>query len=235
MSIPQATECALISSLAYKELEDTLLLRSPKAIIIQRENARVVLIEGPDFIDVAFAGSDDYEDWMGNVLRNKVAREGIGKVYKGVADYYSLLRDAIHDSIPDPQKPQRVMGHSLGGACAEMYAARRTIKGKPVKCLHTFGAPMVGNGDFANASARTPEAFNWWIKGDVVPYQPKLGGLIPLGYVRAREPHVVDGLKITRTSPFWTPPVLRWFRKGVAHAAYEGYYEGLKKLEGAVG
>lgn len=231
MNLSTAVEGALLSGFAYKEFDAQLLMRHPDAIIIEFRNARAVVINREDTVDLIFAGSDDYRDWMGNIMRNKVSRGGIGKVYKGVADYYGLLRDRIHAAIENDDKPFRLFGHSLGGAAAEMFAARRVAHGKPVACLHTYGSPMVGDKDFAKVSAQIPEAYNWWIPGDVVPYQPKVLGMFSKGYERARVPCLIDGLKIVRKVPFWTPPIARWIRKGLAHGWYDGYYEGLRKIE----
>lgn len=234
IDLATAAEGALLSALAYKEYEASLLHRHPDAIVVENRNARAVVLNREDTIDIIFAGSDDYRDWRGNFMRGKVARGGIGKVYDGVADYYGLLRDRIHAAVKDDDKPFRCFGHSLGGASAEMFAARRVAHGKPVACLHTYGAPMVGDKEFAAVSAQIPDAYNWWIPGDVVPYQPKLAGLIPLGYCRARAPHVVDGLKVTRKVPLWRPPLGRWLSGGLAHSAYDGYWKALEGLRKAL-
>ncbi len=229
-----AAEGALLSSLVYDEYESLLLMRHPDVTVIKRKNARAMVIETDECVTLVMAGSNDFADWLGNVMRGKVARGGIGKVYDGVADYYGLLRDHIHAAVKDDNKPFRCFGHSLGGAAAEMFAARRVAHGKPVECLHTYGSPMVGDKEFAAVSAKIPNAYNWWIPGDAVPYQPKIAGFIPLGYRRARDPHVVNGLKVSRKVPFWRPSIGRWMGGSLAHSCYEGYYRDLNRLAVAV-
>lgn len=232
--LTESAEGALLSALVYDEYENLLLMRHSDVTVIKVKNARAMVLEDADTVTVVMAGSNDWKDWRGNLMRGKVARGGIGRVYDGVADYYGLLRDHIHAAIKGDDKPFRCFGHSLGGAAAEMFAARRIAHDKPVACLHTFGASMVGDKDFAAVSARIPNAYNWWIPGDAVPYQPKLAGLIPLGYRRARDPHVVSGLKVTRKVPIWRPSLGRWMGGSLAHSCYEGYYKALDGLAVAV-
>ncbi len=172
-------------------------------VVVARKNARVIVETYPDFQDITYAGSNDCADWWGNFHIGMVRRSHVGLIYDGVADYHDLVREMLI-RVLDPQKPKRFRGHSLGGGAAKRAAAGHAVKGGRVDSVHTFGAPMVGNQEFADIykSCEIP-TFDWWAPGDLVPYQPNLLG-IPLGYKRDTAPLVLgpDGI-VSDVIPNW--------------------------------
>jgi hypothetical protein len=111
-----------------------------------------------DVVIVAFSGSKELIDWIGdfNFPQYDGAEYGLpGRVHRGFANAleasWSALQTLITASV-DRQQPVWVTGHSLGGAEATMTAVRLSRQGLPMGPLYTFGAPRAGNGDFARAA-----------------------------------------------------------------------------------
>lgn len=227
-----ATRAAWLSWAAYEGNARHL---PHKAIVVDRKNARVVVNDLPDCVEVAFAGSDDWWDWWGNFLRFRSQRTHVGPIYHGIARYYDLLRRDLSDvlkslSVQDG-KPVRATGHSLGGGTAEQFAVRLRKNGGNVLSVDTFGAPMVGADEFAAASeyAGIPTR-NWWMPGDMVPYQPLLFGVRSLGYRRLRPPMVPRGIRISRSVPPPIPAFSRFLRRSIAHSMQGSYIPGIAAI-----
>jgi hypothetical protein len=111
-----------------------------------------------DVVVVAFRGSTELIDWMGdfNFPQYDGAEHGLpGRVHRGFADAldaaWPALQTLIEASV-DRHQPVWVTGHSLGGAEATMTAVRLATLGVTPGPLYTFGAPRAGNGDFARAA-----------------------------------------------------------------------------------
>lgn len=83
----------------------------------------------------------------------------------------------IGEIIGRERKNQEVWltGHSLGGALAVILAATLRENGVPVHGLYTFGAPRVGDKEFAkqlNRGLRNKSHWRVVNEGDLVPHVP---------------------------------------------------------------
>src|SRR5690606_11470357 len=107
------------------------------------------------------------------------------RLHDGFADAEARLRRDLME-ILDPGKRQTFTGHSLGGALAQIAAVRAARRGLSVARVHAFGAPMVGDAEWAARYDACGIETRCWVAGwDRVPLQPRLLGL-PLGYRRVR-------------------------------------------------
>jgi len=127
--------------------------------------------DGPDDLDfgeadpnagnrpwVVFGGSESTDDWKINFdLWMTKAEAGIsGKVHRGFSRQWSHARSEVTSFMQKNQDAGRktifFTGHSLGGAVATVAATemQKRFPGMSVN-LVTFGAPKVGNDDYAKS------------------------------------------------------------------------------------
>ena len=93
-----------------------------------------------------------------------------------ITDVWDPVFAATTEHLKAKDRPLWVTGHSLGGALAILAAwlfLRRTV---PVHQVYTFGAPMVGNKDVADALNReyAGKLFRYVNSPDPVPLLPML-------------------------------------------------------------
>lgn len=115
-------------------------------------------------VELAFRGTVNVDNWITNL---KIAAvpcpfgPGIGQVHLGFLSAYESLRQRVMDNVHDGlralgvQPSSRVLvqttGHSLGGALATLAAYDLASSWCcPTVCV-TFGAPRVGDSDFAKS------------------------------------------------------------------------------------
>lgn len=145
-----------------------------------------IVIDGPGWVIVSVAGSDDFDDWMSN---KKVARVPEGPagawVHEGFADGYNALREGVDDAILDMLGSRirqqghwndagvvHFVGHSRGGGIAQLLALDCFIgRTATTQCI-TFGSPRV-----FDKSAKIPEDFRrrlWRVEhsNDIVTHMP---------------------------------------------------------------
>lgn len=114
---------------------------------------------------------------------NLIAYDGIpGHVSAYFAFDLAVITVAIKSAI-NPALPTVFLGHSLGGASAELLASQwQNVYGYPVRSVYTLGAPKPGGADFASSlSCPVVRLENY---GDIVPSVPDTGlidGLTPFG------------------------------------------------------
>jgi len=155
---------------------------------------------------VAVRGSSNILNWMED-FDTKLVPHPWGLVHEGFANAESLLWSALAPVLIDAGSVA-FTGHSLGGPCAALLAARWLML-KEVRCgnglfrgLVTFGCPRVGNAKFASA-------LRSWVFGegddltrryhhryDPVPMVPFVGW----GYLHPNWPVWWDGEKWTDIS-----------------------------------
>ncbi|HKE86456.1 MAG TPA: lipase family protein [Vicinamibacterales bacterium] len=143
------------------------------------------VVENDEAIVVAFRGTQPRHpvDWLsdGRVVQATWAHT-VGKVHKG---FYEALRAVWGDGQVLPRRlvgrgnrTVWITGHSLGGALAELCAARAcfdpAITSVPIQGIYTFGQPRVGDEAFAallhqKLGART---FRFVNDRDIVPRVP---------------------------------------------------------------
>jgi triacylglycerol lipase len=143
------------------------------------------VVQSDDAILVVFRGTQPKHpvDWLsdGRVVHAPWANT-VGKVHKG---FYDALTVAWNQSQVLPRRLVNrgnrtvwITGHSLGGALAELCAARASfdsaITSIPIQGVYTFGQPRVGDNEFAallheRLGART---FRFVNDRDIVPRVP---------------------------------------------------------------
>lgn len=231
--VATARELALDALHAYKEHERKLAqsYRGRDWRVLECRNVRLFLDETEDGQKVVFAGSDDCRDWYGNFKAWKVARTDIGRVHKGIADCYSLVRDELERTL-DPRRRTTFAGHSLGGALAQYAAARAALAGHAATRVHAFGAPMVGNREWADFYDSCEIETHCWVAGwDRVPLRPSFFGC-NLGYRRVSGWHFVglDG-SLHSSSPglLSGKPWRTWTRRRLNHSQ-ETYIRVLDRI-----
>jgi pimeloyl-ACP methyl ester carboxylesterase len=233
-TLETARELALDSLNAYAARENHLRLAycDRRLTIIDRRNVRLFIAETHSVQKVVFAGSDDSRDWLGNLSAFKVTRTEVGRIHNGFADNYARVRRDLAE-ILDPAKRLVFAGHSLGGALAQIAAAQAARRGITVDCVHTFGAPMVGDSRWKTFyDACRIETHCWAVGWDRVPCHPSVLGF-RLGYrpVSTGRFVALDGRLLSVRPGFLTSRTWKtWFKRKANHAM-ETYVEALGRTE----
>jgi triacylglycerol lipase len=131
-----------------------------------------------EHILTAFRGTESLPDWLANL--QTVKDPGPWRrteVHEGFQDAFHAAALKIGETIGRTRVRQRVWvtGHSLGGALAILLAATMRESNLPVHGLYTFGAPRVGDKNFAQRLDRALDgAAHWRVvnEGDLVPHVP---------------------------------------------------------------
>lgn len=139
------------------------------------------IAEYQDRIVIAFRGSSSLPDWLTNfnVFTNPSPLAS-GRVHQGFQNalFPTLVKILSNVQRLDPhrQKDIWVTGHSLGGALAVLLVAMLIEDGVHVRGLYTFGAPRVGDRDFAETFnekfIRTMKGVAYRVvnEGDLIPH-----------------------------------------------------------------
>ena len=97
-------------------------------------------------------GTDSTPDWLTNVQAGWASGPTDHIVHKGFNDTFNSYRAQLDGLLRDVGPPPAIIhcvGHSLGGALANLNAALLTARGYTV-ALYTLGAPRVGYYPFAS-------------------------------------------------------------------------------------
>lgn len=185
------------------------------ATLVSVDNTQAYVASNDNHVVVAFRGSeaptsmDGFKDWLlTNALNLLVvptgplgadfAAAGVGaRWHQGFVTAITAVWDPVFAATTEllkaKDRPLWVTGHSLGGALALLGAwlfLRRTVG---VHQVYTFGAPMVGNKDVADAINReyAGKVFRYVNAPDPVPLLPMMSmvandfmhceGAVPLG------------------------------------------------------
>lgn len=118
---------------------------------------------------LAFRGTefDEPADLLTNA-RLRLVPGPYGRVHRGTAQALDAVWPAVAAAL-DGEAPLWITGHSLGGAMALLAAAR--VAAARVQAVHLFGAPRLGDADFAQAceAALGPRTWRYTNHHDVVP------------------------------------------------------------------
>jgi predicted lipase len=99
----------------------------------------------PPFAVLVFRGSIDFQDWLANLNAFPTAWPAGGSVHRGFKAALEEVWGEVEAYLATLTVPVFYTGHSLGAALATLAAAKR-----PPQALYTFGAPLVGDANFAS-------------------------------------------------------------------------------------
>jgi triacylglycerol lipase len=169
-----------------------------EATLISADNTQAYLAHNADHVVVAFRGSespnslDGVKDWLltnalnllvqpQGELSTEFAAAGAGaRFHQGfvtaITEIWPQLYPAVDAELRKKDRPLWVTGHSLGGALALLAAWLFKRKFLNVHQVVTFGAPMVGNKDVAEAIGRefAGKVFRYVNGPDPVPLLPMM-------------------------------------------------------------
>jgi hypothetical protein len=118
---------------------------------IRRENAEALVLNNGKETVVVFLGSDGYKDFTDG-QDNGLIQTAYGVIHKGMARYESYLHDAIMEKATDYGVPIRVVGFSIGGGAAQIFASKLLLHNEQhpdhaiaLTGVRTFGQLMVGD------------------------------------------------------------------------------------------
>ena len=140
-----------------------------------------------------FRGTHHIRDWLINLkLVRERWREG-GQVHTGFREAFASVWKDVDRCLKTVEGPLFYTGHSLGAALAILAAGAR-----PPQALYTFGAPLVGDRDFAE-SLRAVNAYRVVNNRDIITTIPP----DEFGYRHAGELHYFtsDGRRLINPSP----------------------------------
>jgi len=197
-----AQALALACDLAYlQEAEGAEAFRKQlglEARLLSVGNTQAYVATNDDHIVAAFRGTespttiDGLKDWLltdavnllilpEGDLGTDYTAAGVGARWhlgfmKALADIWDPLFAAITAERKESDRPLWLTGHSLGGALAVLAGWRLKRKFIPVHQIYTFGAPMVGNAETAEAIDRElpDRIFRYVNDHDPVPHLPTL-------------------------------------------------------------
>jgi predicted lipase len=211
---------ALASDVAYlQENEGADAYRTQLGLaarLISVGNTQVYVATNDDHIVLAFRGTESptsiegLKDWLLTDAANLLiqpqgdlgtdfAAAGVAARWhdgfmKALASIWDPLLEAIQVERKKSDRPIWITGHSLGGALAVLAAWRLKRKFVPVHQIYTFGGPMVGNTETAEAIDRefSGRIFRYVNDQDPVPKLPTLS-LLANGYCHCQK-EIVLGL-----------------------------------------
>lgn len=186
-NLVNARESAALAAAAYSmdnvSFTDPFLLTH--FIQDSRTDTQAILIEFHDYIALTFRGTTDRKDMFtdAEIARVKFCS---GQVHEGfefaLDSIYLQIREALLE-LPRT-KPLVIVGHSLGGALAALFALlweleTRTVAAgamQVINCVYTFGKPRLFNhaAQFAYNTALRSRTYRVVVCDDPVPLLPGL-------------------------------------------------------------
>ena len=118
-----------------------------------RKGTQAILVKSDKFVALAFRGTEatSLQDIKADVSANFVSCESGGRVHSGFNCAYEQVAADIQAKLRSEEYaglPLFITGHSLGGALATI-AAKRIQHRAGIAACYTFGAPRVGDEDWA--------------------------------------------------------------------------------------
>ena len=104
---------------------------------------------------LCFRGTVDWADLLRECQVGKSRWVDGGSVHRGFYTQYALLRDEVHRCISG-HEVRLVAGHSLGGVLAVLFAHDLKRLQHTPHAVYTFGAPRIGDCEFASLSRDWP-------------------------------------------------------------------------------
>ena len=135
-----------------------------QAYWFQSDHDSVVVCRGTE--------AKEWEDIKADANALTAVAETVGKVHRGFKSEVDEIWPYIEKELESNQKPLWFCGHSLGGAMANICAARcmlSYIKSEPEE-LYTFGSPRIGCHRYVNHVKL--QHFRWVNNNDIVTRMP---------------------------------------------------------------
>jgi predicted lipase len=125
---------------------------------------------------LVFPGSQTFVDWKVNLTLGFSNRQqqGLVKVHRGYNQAYKTIRQEIDSLFKDYTEPIYIVGHSSGGAIAQLAALHLSQRGHRVICI-TFASPKVGGQEFVQLCNASFAHFRIVNLFDLVPLVPLFG------------------------------------------------------------
>jgi triacylglycerol lipase len=146
---------------------------------------QAVLVGNEQDLVLTFRGTEltSLQDWITNSECSQTKASG-GRVHAGFWQDWQMVWAQVETQLQESrQKSQRfwLTGHSLGGALAMVAAVQLQLMGHKIDGIYSFGAPRLGDRDFALHFNRRlyAQTFRLVNHKDIVPHLPPLD----LGYV----------------------------------------------------
>jgi len=175
--------CIDISKIVYEEkskVENFLKSKEIKYSSIkffQKENAQGYGIVMPDYVIVAFRGTEGTQ--MGDILADikawPSASDTVGAVHSGFKTELDKLYPEVIKWLGKKLTTKKIVitGHSLGAAMATICASRFHQEGADL-VLYTYGSPRVGNREWGEQFDNI-EAYRFVNNNDIVCRVPPFG------------------------------------------------------------
>lgn len=164
------------AQLGLEKLKNELRLNEDNSA--NQTETQALLVRWNNDVVIAFRGtesnlSDWWTDLKGELVANSFGKGRLHKGFKTAADsvYQHVVR--YIKNVATDKSRLFVCGHSLGGALAQLTASRLAADSSlpPLRGVFTYGAPRLGDGEFANAyrESQTGQMTNLWVAtGDPV-------------------------------------------------------------------
>lgn len=239
----EAHRAALLSDFAYgSETEAPSAARgigADDSVLIEVAGTEVLISHFGSDIWIAFRGTTNLSDWMTNArITLKSIKSVPGRIHSGFADSTEMALSDVFEAVTRLRRGSRgvvyLCGHSKGGAEAIITAAILESVEAPIAAVHVFGAPAVGDEDFAAAYEITLgwRTFRHVFASDIVARSPVY--LRFRGYYRAVGILVYltrGGLRTFRPSPLRRlVDFVRGFsrKRGIADHGIDNYIGGTR-------
>ncbi len=154
-------------------------------------DTEVAVLSNSKLIIVVFRGTEGAQgvrDWLTNLqhgMHKAPSSWGDLRVHKGFYNALSTVYQSVRNRVRETRTANQkvfLTGHSLGGALATLCAFRlHQVGGVTVNGVYTFGAPRVGDLNFANKynDILKSKTFRWVYKNDFGPQLPIRAGTGP--------------------------------------------------------
>lgn len=131
----------------------------------------------PDHVIIAIRGSGEPDDWRNNLRIWPAAHALGGHVHAGFAMAAQGITQAILTELQRAptlyqNKTFWLTGHSSGGSVAVLVGQELAACQLEVAGIYTFGAPKVGDANYAQAYPLRDKIYAFATLGDIVPLLP---------------------------------------------------------------
>ena len=150
-----------------------------RATVVQSSTERVqaVVVHARGWRAVAFRGSTEPQNFLDDLRlhAHPLGNDSAAAVHGGFLRAWLALRSQLLPLVLSAGPPLYVTGHSLGGALAVLCACDlASLHSITVRGVYTYGAPRVGNAEFARWCQRRSGPVVWRLVHwrDPVPHLP---------------------------------------------------------------